>query len=132
MVVRGALLRGAEHFIGFNMRKKFQIRNLLAVGTLCLGLYACSSDEGSDSPVVPPLSGDDPSSSDSQPGSDKPGSSSAIEIDTVRKIVNGDTIFDTVHVVVPKDTTPHWVGNSALRITEISPLNLSWLDESGQ
>ena len=114
------------------MRKKFQIRNLLAVGTLCLGLYACSSDEGSDSPVVPPLSGDDPSSSDSQPGSDKPGSSSAIEIDSVRKIVNGDTIFDTIHVVVPKDTTPHWVGNSALRITEISPLNLSWLDESGE
>ena len=114
------------------MRKKFQIRTLLAVGTLCLGLYACSSDEGSDSPVVPPLSGDDPSSSDSQPGSDNPGSSSAIEIDTVRKIVNGDTIFDTVHVVVPKDTTPHWVGNSALRITEISPLNLSWMDESGE
>ena len=114
------------------MRKKFQIRTLLAIGLLFLGLCACS-DDGSD-PVTPnSTESGASSSSDSQPGSDNPGTSSAGEIDTVRKIdpVTGDTVYDTIRVVVSKDTTPHWVGNSALRITEISPLNLSWLDEDG-
>ena len=52
---------------------------------------------------------------------------------SVRQIdpVSGDTItvYDTTYV--PADTTVQWVGNSALRITEISPVNLDWLDENG-
>ena len=54
-------------------------------------------------------------------------------LDSVRQIdpVSGDTItvYDTTYV--PADTTVQWVGNSALRITEISPVNLDWLDENG-
>ncbi len=53
-------------------------------------------------------------------------------VDTVTTIdENGDSIvvYDTIYV--SKDTTLHWVGNSALRITEIVPINLDWLDENG-
>lgn len=45
--------------------------------------------------------------------------------------VTGDTFYkyDTTYEVI--DTTLRWVGNSALVITEISPINLDWLDENG-
>ena len=50
----------------------------------------------------------------------------------VKRIVNGtDTIYDTTVVYLPPDTTIRWVGQSAIRITEISPLNLDWFDENG-
>ena len=56
--------------------------------------------------------------------------SSSLEI---RNIVtsSNDTIRDTIIRYLPPDTTIHWVGQSALRITEISPLNLDWFDEEG-
>lgn len=54
--------------------------------------------------------------------------------DTVRQIdeKTGDTVKVVVQVVVPADTSLRWVGNSALVITEISPLNMDFLDEDGQ
>ena len=116
------------------MRKKFQIRTLLAVGSLCFGLWACSDDGNSES-VVPATPGsDDPGSSDSQQsGSDNPASSGNTTIEE-RHVVDPETgekitVYDTIYK--PADTTLRWVGNSALRITEISPLNLSWQDEDG-
>ena len=45
--------------------------------------------------------------------------------------VTGDTIYKYDTVYVPVDTTLEWKGNSALVITEISPVNLDWLDEKG-
>ena len=45
--------------------------------------------------------------------------------------VTGDTVYKYDTTFVPTDTTVHWVGNSALLITEISPVNLDWLDENG-
>ena len=42
--------------------------------------------------------------------------------DTIRQI---DTVF------IPRDTLVRWVGNSALRITEVVSINLDWLDEDG-
>ncbi|MCF0223177.1 MAG: CotH kinase family protein [Fibrobacter sp.] len=45
--------------------------------------------------------------------------------------VSGDTVIVYDTVVAPVDTTPHWVGNSALLITEVAPVNLDWLDENG-
>ena len=42
--------------------------------------------------------------------------------DTIRQI---DTVF------IPRDTLVRWVGNSALRITEVVSINLNWLDEDG-
>ena len=61
-------------------------------------------------------------------GSNVPYSSST----EVIRVVNGtDTIYDTIVVTLPPDTAIQWVGNSALRITEISPLNTDFLDESG-
>ena len=52
-------------------------------------------------------------------------------IDTIRVVVGHDTIivYDTVYV--PADTTISWFGQSALRISEIAPLNLDWFDENG-
>ena len=50
----------------------------------------------------------------------------------VIRIVDGqDTIYDTTVVYLPPDTAIQWIGNSALRITEISPLNTDFLDETG-
>ena len=53
-------------------------------------------------------------------------------IDTTKVIIGTDTIwvYDTVYVPVNNDTLI-WVGQSSLRITEISPLNLDFLDEEG-
>ena len=119
------------------MRKTFQIRTLLAVSSLLLGLWACSSDDNSSEIVVPPTSGsEDPGSSGSQQsGSDDPDSlgdsTSIVEHRTVDP-KTGDTIRVKDTIRVPADTTVKWVGNSALRITEISPLNLTWFDEDGE
>ena len=53
-------------------------------------------------------------------------------IDTTKVIIGTDTIwvYDTVYVPANNDTII-WVGESSLRITEISPLNLDFLDEEG-
>ncbi len=72
-------------------------------------------------------------------GTAKPGVSSSSAFPSnfsssteVKRIVNGnDTIYDTTIVYLPVDTTLRWIGQSALRITEISPLNLDWYDENG-
>ena len=115
------------------MRQKKFVR-IFAIGSLLLGLFACS-DENSVDPIVTPTSsaesGTDGKSSGETP--DKPESSSSAG-DSVRIVdEHGDTVkiyvYDTIPA--PKDTTVDWVGNSALVITEISPLNLSWQDEDG-
>ena len=51
--------------------------------------------------------------------------------DTTYEIIGTDTVrvIDTVYI--PQDTSLIWVGQSALRITEIAPLNTDWLDENG-
>lgn len=54
-------------------------------------------------------------------------------IDSVRVIdpETGDTVYKVDTTYIPQDTTLRWVGNSALIITEIAPINLNWLDEEG-
>ena len=54
-------------------------------------------------------------------------------LDSTRQIdpVTGDTFYRYDTTYVPADTTLRVVGNSALLITEISPMNLDWLDENG-
>ena len=51
--------------------------------------------------------------------------------DTIIRVIGTDTIVETVVVYLPEDTVLRWVGQSALRITEIAPLNMDWLDENG-
>ena len=54
------------------------------------------------------------------------------KIDTIMHITEkGETTYVTEKIYVGLDTTLHWVGNSALLITEIMPLNLDWTDEDG-
>ena len=54
------------------------------------------------------------------------------QIDTVMHITEkGETLFVAETVYVGLDTTLHWVGNSALVITEIMTVNLDWTDEDG-
>ena len=55
--------------------------------------------------------------------------SSSTEV--IRVVEGNDTVYKTIVVTLPPDTAIRWVGNSALRITEISPLNTDFLDESG-
>ena len=51
--------------------------------------------------------------------------------DTIIRVIGTDTVTETIVVYLPDDTTLRWVGQSALRITEIAPLNMDWLDENG-
>ncbi|OWV25728.1 spore coat protein CotH [Fibrobacter sp. UWB1] len=100
------------------------------------GLVACNDDSAShnrandDPPVkidtvkkVDPVTGDTVTEIKETPATR----------DTVRTIdpVTGDTQYVDRIIYVPADTTVHWVGNSSLVITEISPVNLDWLDENG-
>ena len=48
-----------------------------------------------------------------------------------RRVEGTDTIYDTTIVYLPPDTLIQWVGQSALRITEVAPLNVDFLDEEG-
>ena len=53
-------------------------------------------------------------------------------IDTIMHITEkGETTFVAETLYVGLDTTLHWVGNSALLITEIMTVNLDWTDEDG-
>ena len=121
------------------MRHTNHVLSLLAVGTLLLGMLACS-DGGSGDPVTPPSNESGKSSSSeggSQQGSDDKSSSSAGEVSFIDSTITvdpktGDTIVirDTIYRS-PVDTL-HWEGNSALVITEINPINLTWGDEFGE
>ena len=115
-----------------------KVNSLALMGGLSLvfsGLVACTEDSAShnhvdDPPVkidtvkkVDPITGDTVTEIKETPGTRE----------TVRTIdpVTGDTVEEVRIIYVPADTTVHWVGNSSLVITEISPANLDWLDESG-
>jgi len=114
-------------------------KELAALGCLGLvlnGLSACSEAEAvngekPDDPglkidstvVVDPISGDSILKLDTL----KP------NIDSIRVIdpVTGDTVYKKDTIYVSSDSTLRWVGNSSLLITEVSPVNLDWLDEEG-
>ena len=115
----------------FNKISGFAV--LACLGFVFSGLVACSSDDSSrahgDTPVVVESTfvvdenGDTIVRVDTITG----------RIDSSRVIdpVTGDTIYQIDTIFVPADTTVHWLGNSALVITEVSPVNLDWLDENG-
>ena len=117
-----------------------KVNSLALMGGLSLvfaGLVACNDDSASHSRAnddpppskidtvkkVDPVTGDTVTEIKETPAT----------IDTVRTIdpVTGDTVPEVRIIYIPADTTVHWVGNSSLVITEISPVNLDWLDENG-
>ena len=116
-----------------------KIKGLAFIGGLGLvfsGFVACmedsTSNKNSDEPLpvrvdtvfqVDSITGDTVTTIVETPG----------HTETVRTIdpVTGDTVWKVDTIYVPADTTVEWVGNSALRITEVSPVNLTWLDENG-
>ena len=49
-------------------------------------------------------------------------------IDTTKVIIGTDTLWFYDTIPLPPDTSVKWVGESALRITEIAPLNLDFFD----
>ncbi|MCQ2092384.1 MAG: CotH kinase family protein [Fibrobacter sp.] len=104
--------------------KKFV--NVAAFGCLGLcaaGLVACfeesssSNNNNREDPPVNPNNG--------QPMQEKHDTIPSIDPNTGEIIYKIDTTY------VPADDTIRWVGNSALLITEITPVNLNWLDEEG-
>ena len=135
--MRRDALAGFNILMGLFMRTKFQIRTLLAVGLLSLGLCACSDGDSGTDPVVPTSSEtSDPTSSDgkSQGNDESSSSGKASYIDTTT-VVDPETgvtkvVYDTIYRSATD--TLHWVGNSALVITEITPINLSFGDENGE
>ena len=106
-----------------------------SLGLIFAGMVACSDDkttssreEGEEQPVkiestiVIDENGNQVVKYDTIP----------LHVDSVRTITEkGDTVYKYDTTYVPADTTLHWVGNSAVVITEISPVNLDWLDENG-
>lgn len=105
-------------------------------GVTLVGLVACSSEEDSISVNRVPTVVVDPETGDTSTVIIDPstGEQVKVDIDTIRVIdpETGDTVrvIDTVRV--KEDLPPvHWVGNSSLVITEISPVNLNWKDELG-
>ena len=100
------------------------------VGLAFVGLVACSDDESA-SRADPIIVGDDDEPIVINPDT---GDSSKQKIDTTHHIdpVTGDTIIKIDTILIPLDTTMHWVGNSALVITEVTPVNLNWTDETGR
>ena len=116
------------------LKKLIGVAALGCWGVAFLGSVACSSDsssrdDGGDDVridtalVIDPVTGDTIVKVDT----------SYRQLDSSRTIdpVTGDTIIKVDTVYTPTDTTLHWVGNSALVITEIAPVNLNWLDENG-
>ena len=110
-----------------------------SLGLIFAGLVSCSGEKTTDASREK-----DPADAKIETTAviDSNGDTTGFRIDTIPQIdstelfdsITGDTVikyikYDTVHV--PADTTLHWVGNSALVITEIAPVNLDWLDEEG-
>lgn len=114
--------------------KKLAVLSYLGLSMYCF--YACSetvvSEDILDGPskidtvlVVDPTTGDTMTKTDTL----KPSG-----IDSVRVIdpTTGDTVYKKDTIYVTSDSTLRWVGNSALIITEIAPVNLDFLDENGE
>lgn len=96
------------------------------------GFVACSDDDSAERPEnLGPVAGDTIVVVDSITGES---SAVVVQQDSVRHIdpVTGDTVYLIDSVYIPIDTTLKWVGNSALVITEIAPVNLNWLDDTGE
>lgn len=102
------------------------------LGITVAGLLACAEEESVSKPnngnnvVISP-------SGDTVVVNPETGDSSKQQIDTTSHIdpITGDTIKRIDTLYIPLDSTIFWVGKSALVITEIAPVNLNWLDESG-
>ena len=106
------------------------------LGLVFAGIMACSSEESTTSRNQEPL----PARVDTVIKIDPVTGDTSKEVietpqfrDSTRQIdpVTGDTFYRYDTTYVPADTTLRVVGNSALLITEISPMNLDWLDEDG-
>ncbi len=116
-----------NEIFGSRMISLKKIANIAALGCLgfCLsGLVACLEDE------VPVSGGNNNGEIPVDPNTGKPMDTYEDTI-TYRDTITGQIITKVDTFYKPKDTTLHWVGNSALRITEIAPVNLDWLDEEG-
>ena len=129
------------------MRYFKMIRNLMAVGVSVCGLIACGNGDNSTMEVDPIADGssssvllDVPSITSTSVVVDPQTGEEVHVTDTLDpeivariKDINeaGDTIWQYDTVFVPRDTLVRWVGNSALRITEVVSINLDWLDEDG-
>lgn len=119
----------------FLEKKVYGIAALGCFGLFLNGVMGCSSDDSTSSneilqgvvadttQIIDPITGDTITRIDTLiPG-----------LDSIRVIdpVTGDTVLKIDTIYVPQDTSLRWVGNSALIITEIAPVNLNWLDEEG-
>ena len=126
------------------IRSKNWIREILslaaAFGTAFV--VGCADDTNDNAFNAPDPLGPASSSAGTQCNSpscqhNNPGNSSMVDIplsassEITRRVEGTDTIYDTTIVYLPPDTLIQWVGKSALRITEISPLNVDFLDEEG-
>ena len=97
----------------------------LDVAVLCMACFFACSNGGSAKPVeVDNGSGNSTQDTLTVAPGDSAGYTRVIT-------ETGDTIYVKDTVTIYPDTSLRWVGNSAVRITEIASLNLDWLDLDG-
>ncbi|MCF0221125.1 MAG: CotH kinase family protein [Fibrobacter sp.] len=102
--------------------KKFV--NVAVIGCLGISFVACFEEE-------PPSRGNDNKGDvPTNPNNGKPMKDTVDIIPSIDP-ETGEIIYRYDTTYVTADDTLRWVGNSALIITEITPVNLNWLDETG-
>ena len=119
-----------------------RINSFAIIGSLGLvfaGLVACSGDDKTTESREDDPSSELPAKIESTVVIDSNGNRTVTydtipqHLDSVRTInEKGDTVYRYDTTYVPADSTLYWVGNSSLVITEVSPVNLDWLDENGE
>ena len=120
------------------IRSKKWIREILSLAAVFGTAFVVGcADDNSDNAFNAPSANSGSSSICTEPHcgtTPVPGSSSGekeISIIRGRDIDGTDTVYWAETLYVDQDTVLRWVGQSALRITEIAPLNLDWYDENG-
>lgn len=125
------------------MRYLNTMRNLCVIGAFAIAFTACTTS-GDDSTEIANngnLIPDVPSKVDSSKVYDPKSGDTVFVRDTLDAKVDstikeidpetGDTLWLVDTIYVPRDTLVRWVGNSALRITEVVSINMDWYDEDG-
>ncbi|MCQ2108432.1 MAG: CotH kinase family protein [Fibrobacter sp.] len=111
-----------------SLKKIANIAALCCLGFCITGLVGCLEEDPVSQTGGNNNSGSDPSNPPVDPNTGKPMQSYQDTV-TYRDSITGQIITKIDTFFLPEDTTLRWVGNSSLRITEIAPVNLDWLDE---
>ena len=117
---------GCESFLQVVILLRSNMIKTLAVGCFFL-LFGCSED-----PQKPEVNDSSSSNISNGASSGTPLSSGSLSnSSSSNQGTSSGQVGSSSSAIVPSDSTPTWVGQSALIITEINPINYIWFDETG-